>query len=178
VGLALNNNHSPTHSKYLYLKWLRIASFLHRCFHYLISDKSFFPNLTKWVAWWENIYAKRKRFLVIWDINILNEWVSDCCLTPILQFSGKFTLVLLVGSVVLIFVVFCAMLKRFVFYLSSSCVFCAQCCQCLWKVLSIYSNFPEISWRKQVNFQWDDGEISFVLEQRAQLDLDSASSLK
>jgi hypothetical protein len=35
-----------------------------------------------------------------------------------------------------------------------------------------------ISWRKQVNFQSDDDEVRFVLDQHAELDLYSASSLK
>ena len=35
-----------------------------------------------------------------------------------------------------------------------------------------------MSWRKQVNFQWDDDEVRFVLDQHAELDLHSASSLK
>ena len=35
-----------------------------------------------------------------------------------------------------------------------------------------------ISWRKQVNFQWDDDEVRFVLDQHAELDFYSASSLK
>jgi hypothetical protein len=26
--------------------------------------------------------------------------------------------------------------------------------------------FPAISWREQVNFQWDDDEVHFVLDQR------------
>ena len=34
-----------------------------------------------------------------------------------------------------------------------------------------------ISGREQVNFQWDDDEVHFVLEQHAELDFDSASSL-
>jgi len=38
--------------------------------------------------------------------------------------------------------------------------------------------FSAISWREQVNFQWDDGEIHFVLDQPAELDFYSASSLK
>ena len=40
------------------------------------------------------------------------------------------------------------------------------------------SNFSAISWREQVNFQWDDDEIRFVLDQRAELDFYSAISLK
>ena len=35
-----------------------------------------------------------------------------------------------------------------------------------------------ISWREQVNFQWDDDEVRFVLDQHAELDFYSASSLK
>ena len=34
------------------------------------------------------------------------------------------------------------------------------------------------SWQEQVNFQWDDDEIRFVLDQHAELDFYSASSLK
>jgi hypothetical protein len=37
----------------------------------------------------------------------------------------------------------------------------------------------EISWREQVNFQWDDDdEVCFVLDQHAELDFYSASLLK
>jgi hypothetical protein len=56
-------------------------------------------------------------------IQWVSEWVSDCCLTPIHQFSA-------------------------------------------------------ISWREQVNFQWHDDEIHFVLDQHAELNFHSASSLK
>jgi hypothetical protein len=35
-----------------------------------------------------------------------------------------------------------------------------------------------ISWREQINFQWDDDEVRFVLDQHAELDFYSASSLK
>ena len=35
-----------------------------------------------------------------------------------------------------------------------------------------------ITWWEQVNFQWDDDEVSFVLDQQPELDLYSASSLK
>jgi hypothetical protein len=28
-----------------------------------------------------------------------------------------------------------------------------------------------MSWREQVNFQWDDDEVPFVLDQHAELDL-------
>ena len=40
------------------------------------------------------------------------------------------------------------------------------------------SNFSAISWQEQVNFQWDDDEVRFVLDQDAELDFYSASSLK
>ena len=39
-------------------------------------------------------------------------------------------------------------------------------------------NANSVSWREQVNFQWDDDEHHFVLDQLAWLDFDSASSLK
>jgi hypothetical protein len=35
-----------------------------------------------------------------------------------------------------------------------------------------------ILWREQVKFQWDDDEVRFVLDQHAELDFYSASSLK
>ena len=35
-----------------------------------------------------------------------------------------------------------------------------------------------MSWREQINFQWDDDEVCFVLDQHAELDFYSASSLK
>ena len=35
-----------------------------------------------------------------------------------------------------------------------------------------------ISWQKQVNFQWDNDEIRFALDQHAELDIYSASALK
>ena len=40
------------------------------------------------------------------------------------------------------------------------------------------SNFSAISWREQVNFQWDDDGVHFVLDQHAWLDFYSASSFK
>ena len=40
-----------------------------------------------------------------------------------------------------------------------------------------FRNFSAISWREQVNFQWDDA-VRFVLHQRAELDFYSASSQK
>jgi len=39
-------------------------------------------------------------------------------------------------------------------------------------------HFSAISWREQVNFQWDDDDVRFVLDQHAELDIHSASSLK
>jgi hypothetical protein len=33
-------------------------------------------------------------------------------------------------------------------------------------------------WREQINFQWDDYEVRFVLDQHAELDFYSDSSLK
>jgi hypothetical protein len=41
-----------------------------------------------------------------------------------------------------------------------------------------FSNFSAISWRGQVNFQSDNDEVRFVLEQHPELHIDSASSLK
>ena len=35
-----------------------------------------------------------------------------------------------------------------------------------------------ISWREQVNYQWNDDEVRFVLDQHAELNCYSASSLK
>ena len=37
---------------------------------------------------------------------------------------------------------------------------------------------PPISWREQVNFQWDDDEVRFVLDQHIELDFYSDKSLK
>ena len=45
-------------------------------------------------------------------------------------------------------------------------------------VLSQFSNFSAISWWEQVNFQWDDDEVRFVLDQHTELDFYSASSLE
>jgi hypothetical protein len=41
-----------------------------------------------------------------------------------------------------------------------------------------FSNFSAITWREQVNFQWDDDDVRFVLDQHAELDFYSASLLK
>ena len=35
-----------------------------------------------------------------------------------------------------------------------------------------------MSWREQVDFQWNEDEVRFVLDQHAKLDLHSARSLK
>jgi hypothetical protein len=40
------------------------------------------------------------------------------------------------------------------------------------------ANSSAMSWREQINFQWDDDEVCFVLDQHAELDFYSASSLK
>jgi hypothetical protein len=56
-------------------------------------------------------------------------------------------------------------------YLGSECV--CDCC------LTSTQQFAAISRREQVNFQWDDDdEVCFVLDQHAELDFYSASSLK
>ena len=58
---------------------------------------------------------------------------------------------------------------------------------CQWNVITYYewmsdcrqlSNFSAISWREQFNFQWDGDEIHFVLDQNAEFDFHSSSSLK
>jgi hypothetical protein len=38
--------------------------------------------------------------------------------------------------------------------------------------------FSYVSWQGQVNFQWDDDEVRFVLDQHVELDFYIASSLK
>jgi hypothetical protein len=40
------------------------------------------------------------------------------------------------------------------------------------------SRTPIELWQEQVNFQWDDDEVRFVLDRHAELDFYSASSLK
>jgi hypothetical protein len=50
--------------------------------------------------------------------------------------------------------------------------------RCLIVVWRQFSNCSAISWREQVNFQWDDDDVRFVLDQHAELDFYSASSLK
>jgi hypothetical protein len=48
-----------------------------------------------------------------------------------------------------------------------------------WLLLSANSAiYLAISWREQVNFQWDDDEVCFVLDQHAEVDFYSDSSLK
>jgi hypothetical protein len=41
-----------------------------------------------------------------------------------------------------------------------------------------FSNFSAILWLEQVNFQWNDDEVCFVLDQYAELDFYSASLVK
>jgi hypothetical protein len=38
--------------------------------------------------------------------------------------------------------------------------------------------FSAVSWREQVNFQWDDEEVHFLLDQHAELDCYNAISPK
>jgi hypothetical protein len=48
-----------------------------------------------------------------------------------------------------------------------------------WLLLNANSAISSaISWREQVNFQWDDAEVRCFLDQHTELDLYSASSLK
>ena len=47
----------------------------------------------------------------------------------------------------------------------------SDCC------LTPIQQFSAISWREQVNFQWND-EVRFVLDKHAELDFYSACSLK
>jgi hypothetical protein len=42
----------------------------------------------------------------------------------------------------------------------------------------MFSTLSAILWREQVKFQWDDDVVRFVLDQYAELDFYSASSLK
>ena len=46
-----------------------------------------------------------------------------------------------------------------------------------WLLFNV-SNVLVISWREQVNFQWNDDEVLFVLNQHAWLNFYSASSMK
>ena len=48
----------------------------------------------------------------------------------------------------------------------------------LFKANSAIFQLLSISWRRQVNFQWDDDETRFILDQHAELYFYSASSLK
>ena len=47
----------------------------------------------------------------------------------------------------------------------------------MYYVITIYSP-SAISWRQQVNFQWNDDEVCFVLDHHAEFDSYSTSSLK
>ena len=44
--------------------------------------------------------------------------------------------------------------------------------------LTQLSHFSAISWREKVNFQCDDDDVRFVLDQHAEFEFYSASSLK
>ena len=41
-----------------------------------------------------------------------------------------------------------------------------------------FSNCSAISWREQLNYQWNDDEVRFVLDEHTELDFYSTSSLK
>jgi hypothetical protein len=41
-----------------------------------------------------------------------------------------------------------------------------------------FSNFSAILWREQANFQWNDDDVRFALDQHAELGLYSVSSLR
>ena len=47
-----------------------------------------------------------------------------------------------------------------------------------WLLFNANSAILLLSWPEQVNFQWNDDEVRFVLDQHAELDFYSASSLK
>jgi hypothetical protein len=40
-------------------------------------------------------------------------------------------------------------------------------CECVSNWL-LFSNFSAISWREQINFQWDDDEVRFVLDKHVE----------
>jgi hypothetical protein len=44
-------------------------------------------------------------------------------------------------------------------------------------VLRQFNNCSAMSWREQVNYQWDDDEVRLVVDQHSQLELHSANSL-
>ena len=44
--------------------------------------------------------------------------------------------------------------------------------------LTLIQQFSAISWREQVNFQCDDDEVHFVLDQLAELDFYNSNSLQ
>jgi hypothetical protein len=44
------------------------------------------------------------------------------------------------------------------------------CINSEWLLFNQFSNFSAISWREQDDFQWDDDEVRFVLDQHAELD--------
>jgi hypothetical protein len=48
----------------------------------------------------------------------------------------------------------------------------------MWFNANTAKQFSTKSWREQVNFQWDDDEVRFVVDKHAELDFNSASLLK
>ena len=54
----------------------------------------------------------------------------------------------------------------------------SDCCLIQVIVKLKFSNSSAKLWREQVNFQWDDDEVCFVLDQHAEMDCYSASSMK
>jgi hypothetical protein len=88
---------------------------------------------------------------------IEDEWVSDCCLTSTQQFIM-------------------ARISYFFEWVSEWVSAYEREWVSEWVLFN--ANSSAISWREQVNFQWDDDEVRFVLDQHSQLDFYSASSLK
>ena len=97
-----------TVTKYPYLKW--ICSFLPIFFFFLLSPTKLVSDLTIYVSN-SMVYIKKQELFTF----------------PEHMVSPPF----LVGSVLFIFSLQFSILL-FLFCLSSSCVLCAQCCQCLW----------------------------------------------
>ena len=56
------------------------------------------------------------------------------------------------------------------------CFWVVDCCCCC--LMPIHQLFLALSWWLQVNYQWHDDEVRFILDQHAGLDFDNASSLK
>ena len=61
---------------------------------------------------------------------------------------------------------------HFVPYLEKKIEWVRDCC------LTLTHHCSSISWWEQDSFRWDDGEVCFVLDQHAQLNFYSSSSLK